>query len=123
MTPEQINREIAERVIQAVEGDPGTAPAFQVFPSGKVVLTLTARPYNWFEFDPCHRIDHAWMVVEKLMSMKWYLKIEIAGDMGNLVWWCDLVNPDGRYVQQKADTAPMAICLAALEAVPPAKSR
>ena len=118
MAPEEINKAVAERVMGAVWND---FREWWMFPAGDCWLANT--------FDPCHRIDHAWMVVEK-MKDKYHWVIKSPFEKGDtymagltplgVTGWNG--RPD---FMAQADTAPMAICLASLavlEAVPPAKS-
>jgi hypothetical protein len=118
MTPEQINREIAERVMGWHE-HPYYPTSLQ---SPHVIVTWHDKDdkpmQNVNAFNPAERIDHAWMVVEQLFVMngndyhcihiehlhkKW--SVSCCYELGE---WKDWI---------EADTAQMAICLAALEAV------
>jgi hypothetical protein len=99
MTPEQINREIAEKVMGWIQN--GTA-AYSDPNNGEV--------WFWDEWNPAERIDHAWMVVEKLGAT-----IQVGPNHDKSVCYFWLGNGVGAH--EEADTAPMAICLAALEAV------
>ena len=101
MTPQDINRVIAEKVM------------------GTTVHGMTrVIGETW---NPAERIDHAWMVVEKLTDrFHWSIRTPfIDGDK----YWAGLTPkgvtgwngvPDFNI---DANTAPMAICLAALESV------
>jgi hypothetical protein len=98
MTPEQINREIAEKVMGW---------------SGPISLGDDPRLF----FDPANCIDHAWMVVEKLRQSQYFLIL--SENPFAKAWKAKFTNirtPECD-VQEFGDTAQMAICLAALEAV------
>ncbi len=64
-------------------------------------------------------IAAAWQVVEKLKSQLWMLSLH---DHGGGQWFAGFAEHDGRYMTNReaacriADSAPLAICLAALEA-------
>jgi len=116
MTPEEIkeiNRLIAEEVMRAIEGDPGTAPAYQIMDDSRVQLTLTANPYDWFTFDPYHRIEQAMMALEKFENYNLHKRTWHDGTLG---YRCSIENPV--YCSSPwADTPSAAICSALLEAV------
>ena len=65
------------------------------------------RPEDAWAFNPSTNIAHAWEVVEKLIDKDPNIGIDCDGN-----WACSLWNHVAR-----ADTAPHAICLAALKAV------
>lgn len=107
MTKEEINRQVAEKVMG---------------------LRLTTFPYlqnrfpGWWwcdskgpivaekDWNPAERWDHSGMVVEKL---EYDFQIERLGRQ-----WTVHIRDDGMVTSSgQRDTAPMAICLAALEAV------
>ena len=97
MTPEEINKAIAERVMGW---------------SGPISLGDDTRLF----FNPAERIDHAWMVVEKFNDF------DIARFPSDNKYICNITVQREHgilhdYQSEKCDTAPMAICLAALEAV------
>lgn len=61
-------------------------------------------------------IADAWQVVEKI-EKDFAIQISSDGD-AKIIWYCYLENEDkGVWVNEKADTAPHAICLAALKAI------
>ncbi len=98
MTPEEINREIAEKVMEWTKHDICKA---WWFPK-KTPLTLEDAIFYW---DPYHRWDHAGIVLEKFPNWtmsknepQYYCKMGTCFDKPG-IW---------------ADTAPAAICLAAL---------
>lgn len=65
-------------------------------------------------FNPPESIADAWLVVEKLRELDNYVRIELhpSGQ------WCHVaVWRHGKITNIRSDTAPMAICLAALSAV------
>lgn len=65
------------------------------------------------EKSPSTDIAAAWEVVEKL----WEQGIATRVETGNHVWWVDMNGGINRKAHQRQDTAPHAICLAALEVV------
>ena len=64
-------------------------------------------------WQPSKRIDQAWMVVEQMKVDGWTLLL--CQQRGGL-WVAGFDNVDNPKVSDDADTAPMAICQAALEA-------
>ena len=96
MTKEEINRQVAEKVMKFTKHG---ATSYIDENNGQV----------WFfdEFNPAERIDHAWMVVEKFISTALYKTEQ---------WSCSLDLDGYKWGQAEANTAPMAICLAALKA-------
>ena len=68
------------------------------------------------------RIEAAWDVVEKLLDMGFYPDLVSSENGKGRYWYCllhtadDENHPDNPY-KVKADTAPEAVCLAALKAV------
>ena len=103
MTKEEINKAIAERVMGWHESD-------GAWWDNQIQLMFPVDATQWGSmgtgfFNPAERIDHAWMVVEK-HSFYSVCKID---DHYFVVF--DMINGP------RADTAPMAICLATLEAV------
>lgn len=117
MTNAEINREVAEKVNgwhMVYEDHLGEA-----WWSDNLGLKISIADWN-----PAERIDHAWMVVDKLKAMGYYIEIGIHPDESEV--YCALVGDKYTGIIDKlkkecfsksADTAPMAICLAALEAV------
>jgi hypothetical protein len=73
---------------------------------------------NFFHpyFDPYHRIDHAWMGLEKVREHGYYLVL--SQNAFSKEWIAKLVNPDNPEKDVRAfdDTGPAAICIACLEA-------
>lgn len=120
-TPQEINKELAERVMRWHESNDGSCwldadGKFMAFlPYSPNVDELLASPI----WDPCHRIDHAWMVVEKLLEKQQELIVvhhaEQRPEDDIRGWYCT-IGYDGKF-EGKADTASAAICLAALKAV------
>jgi len=108
MAPEEINKAVAERVMGWTIQD-----SRQLYYYEPAMLIT--------DFNPAERIDHAWMVVEK-MKDKYHWVIKSPFEKGDtymagltplgVTGWNG--RPD---FMGQADTAPMAICLAALEAV------
>jgi hypothetical protein len=68
-------------------------------------------------WSPSARIDHAWMVVDKLAARQIEIEVRSAYDIcrDQMIWRTKTFSL--RQVQAVADTAPHAICLAALEVV------
>lgn len=65
-------------------------------------------------------IAAAWKVIITLYSKRWFADIDNLEVDGKLMWGCLLWTGDGRAadsVYSDADTAPLAICRAALKAV------
>lgn len=115
MTPEQINREIAERIMGAHEGPPFDFSRMFSTNGSWLIHDGSRNHYvqNYSEFNPAERIDHAWMVVEKFAEYdlrKRHIK-------GKAKYGCAIFGKLGKEFRGEAATAPMAICLAALEAV------
>lgn len=68
-------------------------------------------------WEPCHfstNIAKAWRVVEKLMGFVFGVDVCVNHADG---WWCRVKHSDGGLTTATADTAPLAICRAALLAV------
>lgn len=98
MTPEEINRKVAEKVM-GWSLQPDTYWWTSGLPSN-----------GWNAWDPYHRIYHAWMILEKFPD--WTL------DRLNGVVTCRLLlatGDEGKWTKGTADTAQAAICMAALE--------
>ena len=105
MTPEEINREIAEKVMG------WHSFAFHWCKPAKDADGEFVMPID--DWDPYHRIDHAWMVVEKITSIPttleeseraWNTRFMLLFERASL-WACN------------AKEAAKRISLAALEAV------
>ena len=71
-------------------------------------------------------IADAWRVVERMRERGWHVRVDATDafavrDAGIASNTCTMHEnlPDGGYVIQQADTAPLAICLAALAATSP----
>lgn len=88
-------------------------------------ITEEDRAYRWKPI-PAYSEDiaAAWLVVEKIESLGYYVEVGLCnakyGSMKRA--WCHVADygEDGRFVGEAyEDTAPMAICLAALKAVEP----
>jgi hypothetical protein len=114
MTNEEINKAVAEKVMHAHYPEWVPLQGQWNFHKGKEF------PYyeEYYDvFNPAERIDHAWMVMEKfddiviVKDKKWICSINIADS--------EVILKD--YQSPRCYTAQMAICLAALEAVPPAR--
>jgi hypothetical protein len=66
-------------------------------------------------------IQEAWKVADKLRGEVQFLAvISGKGPQGTQPWICK-INREGAFLEERADTAPLAICLAALKGVLPAK--
>ncbi len=62
-------------------------------------------------------IQEAWKVADHLRSRSQFVAvISGTGPQGVQPWICK-INRDGGFLEERADTAPIAICLAALKAV------
>ena len=108
MTKEQINREVAKKVMG------------WTWLGGAYFDAYKEHSGYGGEWNPAERIDHAWMVVENLIENG---KMIIGGLHFDEAYgrWCFRYRAFGELLHPEAgpwaDTAPMAICLAALEAV------
>ncbi|MGG3798952.1 BC1872 family protein [Metabacillus fastidiosus] len=113
MNNQKINKLVAEQIMgwkvkKAMDGvteyyDNGS------FCEGKWVEDLGLREKDNVDvFKPSERIQDAWLVVQKFQ----YHKVEM--DAGH--YYCTLAN-DGPFFDGDSETAPMAICLAALKTV------
>lgn len=73
-----------------------------------------------FYFDPFIKIADAWLVVERLEKDDWSFGIEITRKFIHSelvdIWECYFCDDNTSY-EADADTAPLAICLAALDAM------
>ena len=111
MTPEEVNMEIATRVMGWTEATP-TDPR-RLYWKGSLgpLETSPAAAMIGRYFDPMHRIEHSWMVVEKLESRQFI--VEQKHDR----WICNIQDKTGKWfdVDPQA-TAQEAICLAVLKA-------
>lgn len=66
------------------------------------------------DFDPCNRIEHAWMLVEWLVKDDWHVEVTSTKDGCEVI----LLNMKANvWMIKRADTAPLAITRAFLEAV------
>lgn len=82
------------------------------------VDTVLEYDYSYIGFHPSTDISVAWLVVEKMPS-DWWPEI---GRMDDGTWYCEIVGrgdtpadvSDGPLARELADTAPLAICRAAL---------
>jgi len=64
-------------------------------------------------------IQEAWKVADKLRAESQFVAvISGTGPNGAQPWICK-INREGSFLEERADTAPLAICLAALKAVSP----
>lgn len=102
MTNEQVNREIAEKICKwYLYGK-------RWYDTNKELAFVDAL---WSEsyFNPSERLDHAWMVMEKSNAF-----FELFNNPIKKIWVVKFHGMDDFVV---ANTAPLAICLAALEAV------
>ena len=111
MTPEEINKEIAEKVMGVKTQD--SKDGLSLSYNDALLAWLPAPSYST-------NIQAAWQVVEEMREKGYvmYMRSEPSGK-----WACRLV-PTGdvyrpsdisKYQALYADTAPMAICLAALK--------
>lgn len=90
------------------------------YPAGEKLTLQNMR----HAFTPSTDIKQAWEVVERLRALGHYANVNVRRE----VVWCRIENCDGdELVAVKVDTAPLAICRAALMAVcmppPPGWSR
>jgi len=114
MTNAEINKAIAERVMGwKTKKDYVGLLNYKLNESGSKGIWVG----NW---NPTNRIDHAWMVVEKIKELGWWLSLDHYPHDNK--WHCEFFN-SFKMRRAEADTAQMAICLAALEAVPPTNSQ
>ena len=111
MTPPEINFAITEKVMELATYD-GDGPEVG---HGKSWI-------NWWEVPSyCVEMSAAWRVVERLLGMGW--AVEVSVWPGGESAWCNIQRDiedstlDDRVIRMPCDTAPMAICLAALKAV------
>ena len=85
---------------------------------GSIWFTLDGqRRYYTYEWDPKHRIDHAWQVVERLIAMEYTVKVAQDTESDYQRWLASLYRGQEMEVGRFADTAPRAICLVALAAM------
>lgn len=75
------------------------------------VMNMTVAEMS--SFCPSTDIDDAWMVLEKIGKM---YPVSVFNQFGSEIWWCEVVVSD-ELIELGAETAPLAICLAALKAV------
>lgn len=69
---------------------------------------------GWSRWHPSSCIFQAWQVVERLRDLGHFLNV----CQRQTVCWAEIETYDGDLIDRfKADTAPLAICLAALRAV------
>lgn len=61
-------------------------------------------------------IATAWCIIEKLTTDNPYWCIDVRQSLKPRGWWCNIGVPDS-WIKQWAETAPLAICLAALKAM------
>lgn len=115
MTPEEINRVIAEKVMDA----PNPFPNWMRDADGSYLRLRDGFQayYEFYDvFDPYHRIDHAIMALEKLRLQGYWCHL-----FGRPKTWsaalAALNDPTKDDVLQYADTPQAAICLALVEAV------
>lgn len=117
MTPEEVNREIAEKVMDAYKGMPFQwSTIFSIYPQW-VIHDGSKNAYveNYTVFDPMLRIEHAWMVVEKFRQAGYWCHLFGRPEK----WSCGMAHlkdTTKNDVLVDATTAQEAICLAALKA-------
>jgi len=106
------------------ESERGVRPDEWCEPQGVTKgLTGIAKCYV-HDFQPSTSIADAWLVVEKMTKDGEWPCVHVSpgeretenGDYENHRWRCHIEKQDGTAVVRFADTAPEAICLAALEA-------
>ena len=78
-------------------------------------VTDKGRHIDVTEWQPSKRIEQAWMVVEKLREEEFFVCIQGGDDVTRNSWWVAIADEEGS-ISAESDTAPMAICQAALEA-------
>ena len=100
MTKDEIAREVAEKVMGWTVQD--TKKLYYYEPA--ILIS---------DWNPAERWDHAGMVVEKMKQLGW--KFHLADGMFGMNYLCAFYRGSHSDSLQ-ADTAQMAICLAALEA-------
>ena len=108
-----LDRLVAEKVMGFVSEDYVPPGRWHCRPDGRE---------EWFQ--PSTNIAHAWEVVERLDAQGWdVVVINCTGCHGEAGRWAaDIVNDEHGAIGVHADTAPLAICLAALAAVAGEKS-
>ena len=131
MSEHEAGRELDALIAERVMGEPYPAP-IQDFPwwsSAPVMSPLgqwiasvdPERPgdlarHIWVPLLYSTDIVAAWVVVEHLNELERYPTVQYAcAESGEPFWWVTLVNPAD--VEVRGDSAPHAICLAALAAV------
>lgn len=105
MSPRERDALVAEKVM-------GWTPNGLGFDTTTGFRTLEMSSFG--SFQPSRDIAAAWEVVLMLEKMGWDVIISPGSNLGGA--WCELQSMDERHVA-RADTAPEAICLAALKAM------
>lgn len=113
MTNEEINRLIAKKVMGWWEFryKPSSLQAPTYIPLWQDSTNHTIMPVK--DWNPTSRIDHAWIVLEKFPA--WVVE-KLPDETYQCAIWKNRQHQGGS-IDAIADTAPLSICLAALEAV------
>ena len=105
-----IDKQIAEKVM-------GWS-VVEVPDDGSYIIKENNFRYPQYPFDPSTNISRAWLVVEKMRELGYSINIE-AQQKGK--WRCNIILIGNEWTTRietaDEDTAPMAICLAALQAL------
>ena len=115
MENREIDRLVAEKVM-------GWVAASEVMRDEDTKLPFTRRYWsdtegnytNQFHFVPCERIQDAWLVVEHFIKKGWDFSIETTLHFNFVV---DFNDGGANMYCETSESAPMAICLAALKVV------
>lgn len=110
MTNREIDREMAEKVMGIRIIKNSDVVDLQELIDGKAMYASVVPKFS-------ERIQDAFMVVEKMEKLGWLTQIQNGCTKPDVIF-VELVNYEKEKVEQVyADTAPMAICLAAKEAI------
>lgn len=103
MTPDEINRLVAEKVMKWEAKRYCDHPFCPLNWNGDNLI----KPIRVSEWDPYHRIDHAWMVLEECKKKGMSIILTNSG----YEWFCEIFG-----VGATSQNVPAAICLVALPA-------
>jgi len=116
MTNEELNHRIAEEVMGWTFSNPETWDLTRGWRDKNGVLCR-------YTFNPAGKISHSWLVVEEMERRGFRFSVGYGGPV--VCWGADFEREDedrpgkigSAFGEARAQTAPIAICLAALEAV------
>lgn len=117
MTYQEIVREVATKVLEFNEGYASSEPKtpLQWLKDGGATPYMVKKSWHGYKvFNPISNLNHAFMVVERMLELGWHCQIwqYVAGD-----WGVSFAQLDGTRYEWGHPNLGQAICLAALKAL------